>query len=129
MRRIGLVFASLATALALTACGGTGAGGAPAGPATSGGTESSAPATAPVAGDTLIGVAMPTQTSERWIADGTAVKEGLEKLGYKVDLQYANDDIPTQTQQVDAMITAGAKLLIIAAIDGTALTSQLESAA
>jgi putative multiple sugar transport system substrate-binding protein len=72
---------------------------------------------------------MPTQTSERWIADGNAVKEGLEKAGYKVDLQFANDDIPTQTQQIDAMITAGAKLLIIAAIDGTALMSQLESAA
>jgi putative multiple sugar transport system substrate-binding protein len=72
---------------------------------------------------------MPTQTSERWIADGKAVKEGLEKAGYKVDLQFANDDIPTQTQQIDAMITAGAKLLIIAAIDGTALTSQLEAAA
>lgn len=76
-----------------------------------------------------MGVAMPTQTSERWIADGKAVKEGLEKAGYKVDLQYANDDIPTQTQQIDAMITGGAKLLIIAAIDGTALTSQLETAA
>lgn len=72
---------------------------------------------------------MPTQTSERWIADGNAVKDGLTKAGYKVDLQYANDDIPTQTQQIDAMITSGAKLLIIAAIDGTALTSQLESAA
>ncbi len=131
MRRLGLVFASLATALALTACGGTGAGGGgTAAPAPSGDAGSSAPASsAPAAGDTLIGVAMPTQTSERWIADGTAVKEGLEKLGYKVDLQYANDDIPTQTQQVDAMITAGAKLLIIAAIDGTALTSQLETAA
>ncbi|MDR2619528.1 MAG: sugar-binding protein [Propionibacteriaceae bacterium] len=76
-----------------------------------------------------IGVAMPTQTSERWIADGNAVKEGLEALGYRVDLQFANDDIPTQTQQIDQMITQGEKLLIIASIDGTALTSQLQSAA
>lgn len=121
MRRIGMAIIGIATAFALAACGGTGAGGgaAPAGSAAS----SQAP------GDTLIGVAMPTQTSERWIADGNAVKEGLEKAGYKVDLQFANDDIPTQTQQIDAMITSGAKLLIIAAIDGTALTSQLESAA
>ena len=37
---------------------------------------------------------MPTQTSERWIADGKAVKEKLEAKGYKVDLQYAGDDIP-----------------------------------
>jgi putative multiple sugar transport system substrate-binding protein len=72
---------------------------------------------------------MPTQTSERWINDGNAVKSALEKDGYKVDLKYANDDIPTQTQQLDAMITEGAKLLIIASIDGTALTSQLENAA
>ncbi len=125
MRRFGLAIAGMAAALALTACGGGGAG-APSSAAPTTGGESSAPAPA---GDTLVGVAMPTQTSERWIADGTAVKEGLEKAGYKVDLQYANDDIPTQTQQVDAMITAGAKVLIIAAIDGTALTSQLQAAA
>ncbi|MDQ7993506.1 MAG: sugar ABC transporter substrate-binding protein [Propionicimonas sp.] len=122
MRRFGLAIAGLAAALALTACGGGGAGAPTSAAPTTG--ESSAPA-----GDTLVGVAMPTQTSERWIADGNAVKEGLEAAGYKVDLQYANDDIPTQTQQVDAMITAGAKVLIIAAIDGTALTSQLQAAA
>ncbi|MGC3992991.1 MAG: sugar ABC transporter substrate-binding protein [Propionicimonas sp.] len=116
-----MAIVSIATALMLAACGGTGAGGGAATSASAGGSAA--------AGDTLVGVAMPTQTSERWIADGNAVKEGLEKAGYKVDLQYANDDIPTQTQQIDAMITAGAKLLIIAAIDGTALTSQLETAA
>ncbi|PFG16173.1 monosaccharide ABC transporter substrate-binding protein (CUT2 family) [Propionicimonas paludicola] len=124
MRRFGLAIISIVTALTLAACGGTGAGGG----ATPAGSAPASSAAAP-AGDTLVGVAMPTQTSERWIADGKAVKEGLEKAGYKVDLQYANDDIPTQTQQIDAMITGGAKLLIIAAIDGTALTSQLETAA
>ena len=61
--------------------------------------------------------------TERWIADGNAVKEGLEKAGYKVDLQFANDDIPTQSQQIDQMITNGADILVIAAIDGTALSS------
>jgi putative multiple sugar transport system substrate-binding protein len=77
----------------------------------------------------LIGVAMPTETSERWIADGNAVKEGLEALGYDVSLQYAADDIPTQSQQIDQMITQGVDLLIIAAIDGTALAGQLQAAA
>ena len=80
-------------------------------------------------GDVTVGVAMPTQTSERWIADGNAVKEGLEKAGYKVDLEYANDDIPTQQQQIDQMITKGADLLILASIDGTALATQLQNAA
>jgi len=77
----------------------------------------------------LVGVAMPTQTSERWIADGEAVEAGLMELGYDVDLQFANDDIPIQTQQIDQMITNGAEALIIAAIDGTALSAQLEAAA
>ncbi|WBB67756.1 multiple monosaccharide ABC transporter substrate-binding protein [Micromonospora sp. WMMD812] len=103
-------------ALGLVACGGEGAGGG-------GDTSGDSPA------DLTIGVSMPTQTSERWIADGKSVKEKLEAKGYKVDLQYAGDDIPTQSQQVDQMITQGADVLIIAAIDGTALSGQLQAAA
>ena len=114
--------AGLTLALSLAACGGSGAG-----DTTNNTPAGDTAATAEAGG--LIGVSMPTQTSERWIADGTAVKAGLEDAGYTVDLQYGNDDIPTQTQQIDQMITNGAKALIIAAIDGTALTSQLEAAA
>jgi putative multiple sugar transport system substrate-binding protein len=76
----------------------------------------------------LIGVTMPTRSSERWIGDGENVKKQLEALGYKVDLQYAEDKIPTQVNQLDNQITKGAKLLIIASIDGTAITTQLQSA-
>lgn len=77
----------------------------------------------------LVGVAMPTKSSERWIADGNNVKSQLEEAGYQVDLQYAEDDIPTQVSQLENMITKGAKALIIASIDGTTLTSVLEEAA
>jgi len=77
----------------------------------------------------IIGVAMPTKSSERWIADGNALKETLEAEGFTVDLQYAEDDIPTQVSQVENMITKGAKALIIAAIDGTTLTNVLQEAA
>lgn len=124
-RKFAAIAAGLTLALSLAACGGGGAGG----------TDDAGTDTGNDGGTTtteeggLIGVAMPTQTSERWIADGNAVKDGLEELGFEVDLQFANDDIPTQTQQIDQMITNGAKALIIAAIDGTALTSQLEAAA
>lgn len=120
-RRSALAVFGAGLALTLAACGGGGAGtGANGG---SGSSESAKPS------DITVGVSMPTKTSERWIADGNNVKAGLEKAGYKVDLQYANDDIPTQSQQIDQMITKGDKLLIVAAIDGTALTSQLSSAA
>ena len=77
----------------------------------------------------IIGVAMPTKSSERWIADGDALKKHLEDQGYKVDLQYAEDDIPTQVSQIENMITKGAEALIVASIDGTTLTSVLETAA
>jgi putative multiple sugar transport system substrate-binding protein len=77
----------------------------------------------------LVGVTMPTKSSERWIHDGDNVKAALEKLGYKVDLQYAENDIPTQINQLENQITRGAKLLIIASIDGTAITTQLQEAA
>src|SRR5689334_11102528 len=108
-------------ALVLAACAGGGAGGG-GGSAAGGGAAQQQP------GGQLVGVAMPTQTSERWIADGNNVKNQLEAAGYKVNLQFGNDDIPTQSQQIDQMITQGAKALIIAAIDGTALSSQLQSA-
>ncbi|WP_084003678.1 multiple monosaccharide ABC transporter substrate-binding protein [Agromyces aureus] len=77
----------------------------------------------------LIGVAMPTKSSERWIQDGDAVKEQLEEQGFKVDLQYAEDDIPTQVSQIENMITKGAEALIIASIDGTTLSQVLQDAA
>jgi putative multiple sugar transport system substrate-binding protein len=77
----------------------------------------------------LVGVAMPTKVSERWIKDGNAVKKDLEAKGYKVDLEYADNKIPTQTQQVSNMITKGAKVLIIASIDGGSLSDQLDAAA
>lgn len=83
-------------------------------------------------GDTaggLVGVAMPTKSSERWIQDGNAVKSQLEDAGYTVDLQYAEDDIPTQVSQIENMLTKGAVALVIASIDGTTLTSVLQQAA
>ncbi|WP_410674431.1 multiple monosaccharide ABC transporter substrate-binding protein [Amycolatopsis sp. cmx-4-68] len=77
----------------------------------------------------LVGVTMPTKSSERWIHDGDNIKSALEKLGYKVDLQYAENDIPTQVNQIENQITKGAKLLVVASIDGTAITTQLQEAA
>ncbi|SOC53778.1 multiple monosaccharide ABC transporter substrate-binding protein [Ornithinimicrobium cerasi] len=124
-RRIFAIATAGTLVLGLSACGGEGAGDTSGDDAENGGTA----APAGDGEDLTVGVAMPTQTSERWIADGNSVQEGLEEAGYTVDLQFAGDDIPTQSQQIDQMITNGADALIIAAIDGTALSSQLEAAA
>ncbi|GAB7037563.1 MULTISPECIES: multiple monosaccharide ABC transporter substrate-binding protein [Catenuloplanes] len=115
LARLAAAAIGLTVALSVTACGSAEKAGE------SGGDTGSAEGA-------LVGVTMPTKVSERWVADGNNVKAALEKLGYKVDLQYAENDIPTQANQIDNQITQGAKLLIIASIDGTALTSQLENA-
>lgn len=77
----------------------------------------------------LVGVALPTTTSDRWIADGKNLKAQLEALGHEVDLEYAENDVPTQVDQIAAMIDEGADALIIGAIDGTQLTDVLAAAA
>ena len=71
-----------------------------------------APASIAKGNGELIGVTMPTSSSQRWIQDGANVKSQLEAAGYKVDLQYAENDIPTQLNQVDNQITNDAKKLI-----------------
>ena len=77
----------------------------------------------------LVGIAMPTKSSARWISDGNSMVEQFEKAGYQTDLQYAEDDIPNQLAQIENMITKGVNVLVIAAIDGTTLSNALENAA
>jgi putative multiple sugar transport system substrate-binding protein len=76
-----------------------------------------------------VGIAMPTQSSLRWISDGNELKAALEAKGYSVDLQYAEDDIPNQLAQLENMVTKGVKALVIASIDGTTLSAVLQQAA
>ncbi|GGD15094.1 multiple sugar-binding periplasmic receptor ChvE [Aureimonas glaciei] len=75
-----------------------------------------------------VGVSMPTKSSARWIADGDNMVKTLTEKGYTADLQYAEDDIPTQLSQIENMVTKGAKVLVIASIDGTTLTDVLQQA-
>ncbi len=119
-RRLASAALGLAVAVSLAACGSSEkTADAPKAPA--GGAQNNAGA--------LVGVTMPTKSSERWISDGANVKAALEKMGYKVDLQYAENDIPTQVNQLDNQISKGAKVLIVASIDSTAITTQLQNAA
>ncbi|OLT43999.1 sugar ABC transporter substrate-binding protein [Saccharomonospora sp. CUA-673] len=75
-----------------------------------------------------VGLAMPTKSSERWIADGENMAESFEEAGYQTDLQYADDKVENQIAQVENMITQGHALLVVAAVDGAALTNVLEQA-
>src|SRR5450755_249460 len=130
--RLAISVVSVAVATSMAACSSSkkaapaASSTAPAAAATTS-AAASAPAAAGAGG--LIGVTMPTKSSSRWISDGNSLKTQLEALGYSVDLEYAENDIPTQVNQLENQITKGAKLLIIASIDGTAITTQLQEAA
>jgi len=87
--------------------------------------------TAPAATDAapkLVGISMPTKTSTRWISDGNSMVSAFEALGYKTDLQFADNDIANQLAQIENMVTKGASILVIASIDGTTLSDVLQKA-
>lgn len=119
-----ILMASVLSLSLLAACntGGTPSSAAPA-------ATSTAAAESIGAAGAKIGVSMPTQSLQRWNQDGANMKQQLETAGYEVDLQYAGDnDIATQVSQLENMIAGGCKVLVIAAIDGSTLTSVLTEA-
>ncbi len=75
-----------------------------------------------------VGIAMPTQSSERWVDDGNNMVDMFEELGYETNLQYAEDVVENQLSQIENMITQGVDILVIASIDGEALTDVLDQA-
>lgn len=79
--------------------------------------------------DTLVGIAMPTKSLERWNRDGSHLEELLQDAGYETTLQYADNKVDQQITQIQNMVNQGADVLVIASIDGTALAPVLEDAA
>ncbi|MER7834469.1 multiple monosaccharide ABC transporter substrate-binding protein [Streptomyces sp. NPDC096040] len=110
-----LIAGAASLALTLSACGQSGTGG-------------SKEDTGSAKGGT-IGIAMPTKSSERWIADGNNVVKNLKSKGYKTKLVYGEDDPDQQVSQIENLITQGVKGLIIAAIDNKSLNNVLQQAA
>ena len=77
---------------------------------------------------TKVGVSMPTKDLQRWNQDGANMQAELEAAGYEVDLQYASNDVQTQVSQIENMISSGANVLVIAAIEGSSLGEALDMA-
>ncbi|PQZ57486.1 MULTISPECIES: sugar-binding protein [unclassified Microbacterium] len=82
------------------------------------------------AADATIGVALPDKTSENWVLAGQLFTDGLKKAGFKADVQYApaSNTVAEQQNQIQAMVTGGAKVIIIGAKDGKQLSTQVEAA-
>ena len=123
MLKLNKTFQSMAVVLAVSALALTGCGRAetPAASETSG-------AAAGFAADSVIGVALPQKTSENWVLAEKLFNDGLTSAGFKGDVQFANGGVSEQQNQVSAMITKGAKVILVGAIDGAQLGTQLKQA-
>ncbi|GIT78373.1 multiple sugar-binding periplasmic receptor ChvE [Leifsonia sp. LS1] len=79
--------------------------------------------------DSTIGVALPTKTSENWVLAGGLFEKDLKDAGFKADVQYAGGSgVSDQQSQIQSMITNGAKVIIIGAVDGGQLAAQAKAA-
>jgi len=80
--------------------------------------------------DSLIGIALPSKTSENWVLAGGLFEDGLKAAGFKGDVQYAgaSTTVKDQQDQISAMVTKGAKVIIIGAADGGQLGTQVKAA-
>lgn len=113
-----LVAMVAAGALALTGCGGSERDGDNKGEPGKAGFDKGA----------MIGVALPQKTSENWVLAENLFKTGLEADGYKYDVQFANGGVSEQQNQIQAMVSKGVKVIVVGAIDGSQLGTQLKAA-
>jgi putative multiple sugar transport system substrate-binding protein len=82
------------------------------------------------AANSLIGVALPSKTSENWVLAGDLFVNGLKEAGFQSDVQYAgaSTTVADQQSQISAMVTKGAKVIVIGATDAAQLSTQVEAA-
>ena len=80
------------------------------------------------ASGTMIGVALPQKTSENWVLAENLFNDGLKAAGFTPNVQFANGGVSEQQNQIQTMVTKGAKVIIVGAIDGSQLGTQLKAA-
>ena len=133
---VSLLLAGMMT-VSLAACGGSSDSAAPAESAaesaaeeTAEGAESAAEETAeaaPAAGK-KVGIAMPTQSLERWNRDGSFLDAQFKAAGYETEVTYSDNDIKKQVSDIENLIADEMDLLVIATIDGESLSQVLADA-
>jgi putative multiple sugar transport system substrate-binding protein len=76
----------------------------------------------------LVGISMPTKADQRWNVDGANLVKDLQKAGFKTKLAYANNSPSQQSNDINNLVSAGAKAIVVAAVDGTAVGPAVEQA-
>lgn len=117
-----LIAAGAAGALLLSGCSSSDRG------ESSGGSSGSSTEASGFAADATIGVALPQKTSENWVLAEQLFNDGLKEAGFNPIVQFANSGVTEQQNQIQAMTEQGASVIVVGAIDGSQLGSQLEDA-
>ena len=75
-----------------------------------------------------VGICLP-QDKEPWSEQGKVMAQRLEEAGYAVRVEYAENDIQHQLEQVKKLVADGAQCMVITPVDSLALLPALEAAA
>jgi D-xylose transport system substrate-binding protein len=122
-----LLIMALLTSLIIAACGTTAPTNAPAAQATA---APSGNAAQPASGEKIkVGLSFSDFATERWKNEEQLMRKLLEEKGYEVISQEANQDVKLQNDQIDNMVSQGAKALIVIAQDGDAIVTAVDKAA
>jgi putative multiple sugar transport system substrate-binding protein len=122
-RTFTLGVAATASAMFLAACGGgrtgtdSGSGGSDDG-GSGGGFDA----------DATVGVSLPWLGTQNWAEAETMFGDQLKEAGFTPLIQAADNKVPQQQQQIEAMVQKDAKAIVVGPIDGTQLGSSLKSA-
>ena len=139
-RSIGTILVLVLIASVLLGCGGTPAPAQPAEQPKAEAPQAEAPkaeapqaeapkAEAPTGGKTIVGLSFSDFATERWKNEQVLMEKLLRDKGYDVIWQEANHDVKLQNDQIDNMVTQGAKALIVIAEDGDAAATAVDKAA
>ena len=122
MKKVLALSLALAMSLSLAACGGDSSS------AASGSGSGSASGSVASDGAQKVGIAMPTQSLERWNRDGSYLDEQFKAAGYETIVTYSDNDTNRQVNDIQNMIAEDVDLLVVAAIDGEALNTVMNEA-
>ncbi|MGP9538060.1 substrate-binding domain-containing protein [Brachybacterium sp. AOP43-C2-M15] len=78
--------------------------------------------------DATIGVSLPWLGTQNWAEAEDLFKAQLEEAGFTALIQAADNKVPQQQQQIEAMVQKGVKAIVVGPIDGTQLGSALKAA-
>ncbi|QQO11024.1 sugar ABC transporter substrate-binding protein [Breznakiella homolactica] len=76
----------------------------------------------------LIGIAMPETHVERWQKDGANLKSAAEARGYRAEVTFGDADQTRQNQQIQNLLTNGAKLLIVGSVNEGVISAVADAA-